>query len=357
MIKARHLPPPVSGFTVKLLCINFVLQLFIVAGHSVGFLGMASGLPQGSFSTHILDWGNNWYLLQGGAVCFFIISAYLFFRGYEKPGAYRAKLKRRIFSLALPFLLWNILLFTWGFSFKSLVFTFSGYPTDFYPANGPTWFLRELMLMMLAAPAIWWIVKRRLTAALWLSCVVAGWIYFEYIHFTGLANVFEAMLGFTLGAYILRHDVKLFDFNPRMLASCLIGLAAIYIVSYIFPEHNVLLGRLRYFAKFGIYISLGIMLAHSRIASAVAYLGEASFFIFVAHMPVLQRVGPAVFNAANPHTDLAAITCLIAVWALTISICVGAWWLLKLIAPRALNVLTGGRLTRTIQREQARKNS
>lgn len=116
------------------------------------------------------------YLL--GGICgklsvpiFLLISGYLFFRegSYElTKELWISKLKKRVFSLLVPYLLWNfigyiIYAITVGFSFEDFFHSFwvidipgrSGSS----PIDGPLWYVRNLMIMVVISPIIAYMIK------------------------------------------------------------------------------------------------------------------------------------------------------------------------------------------------------
>lgn len=114
---------------------------------------------------------------------FFFISGYLLFQKYDGTlTCYKKKLKQRLWSLLIPYLLWNLLgymMFAYidkTIAPNHLVQSFFALPEMAGgPADHPLWFLRNIILYTLAAPLIWLFVKRRsfgyllaLSAGLWL---------------------------------------------------------------------------------------------------------------------------------------------------------------------------------------------
>ena len=104
---------------------------------------------------------------------FFVLSGFLFFLNCpEKPAAsyFGAKLKRRIFSLLIPYLIANVIAFGcyWaaGRFAPSLVSGFFGdklhNPLFVFwtgPVNLSLWFIRELMVCCLLSPLVWLIIR------------------------------------------------------------------------------------------------------------------------------------------------------------------------------------------------------
>ena len=128
-----------------------------------------------------------------GVPLFFVFSGFLFF--YRKDysvDVYKSKLKSRIKTLLIPFLLWNTLTIIWKlkcfFPGLSAFFRpselhvtplrlFNTYfcnvtnkgifvgvpPTEISwvsPIDFPLWYVRDLMLMVILSPVIYWLIKK-----------------------------------------------------------------------------------------------------------------------------------------------------------------------------------------------------
>lgn len=114
---------------------------------------------------------------------FFFISGFLFFRktDYFNINAYVQKLKKRGKSLLIPYLFWNlvVILLSWGtqtflkdlLSGKNLLITdytwlnwlqafWNGNAGKNMPINYPLWFIRDLMVVVLFSPIVYWGIKR-----------------------------------------------------------------------------------------------------------------------------------------------------------------------------------------------------
>ena len=119
---------------------------------------------------------------------FFIISGYLFFRSGFMIRTYTDKLRRRVRTLLVPYILWN-LLYLIRTAFRDIP-AFSGLSHDtaqanwslsavlacfwdksrgvfpvpassyIYPQDFPLWYVRDLMVMVVLAPVLYWMLKK-----------------------------------------------------------------------------------------------------------------------------------------------------------------------------------------------------
>jgi surface polysaccharide O-acyltransferase-like enzyme len=158
---------------------------------------------------------------------FFLVSGLLFFKDFQPTLAvYRVKLRTRVRTLLVPYLFWNICLFS------ALLVVHEIGPISYFFSNGkmavpengvyailntiigidrmpivyPLWFIRDLMLLMIISPLFWVLAKRGplsgllIFAFLWFT---EGWL--PLIIFTRYAGP----LFFYCGCLMAAHDPNL----------------------------------------------------------------------------------------------------------------------------------------------------
>lgn len=112
---------------------------------------------------------------------FFVLSGFLFFKDAFSFEEYKAKINRRVSSLFVPYVLWNVIPFIiviglkilgciikgnpWGgiviyISDTDWLDVFTGYKNA-YPLNPVLWFIRDLMISAVLSPLVYCIVKRK----------------------------------------------------------------------------------------------------------------------------------------------------------------------------------------------------
>lgn len=135
--------------------------------------GVTRTFPEIGWCSFIVHWISD-VVTKSCVPLFFLISGYLFFKGVGEDFLsvkYPDKLKKRIRTLLIPYLIWNLLYFVYNAAFKGLNLTplsVAGaffvrpdlLPASYYPAYTPLWFIRELMLLMLLSPLVYYIFVR-----------------------------------------------------------------------------------------------------------------------------------------------------------------------------------------------------
>lgn len=158
-------------------------------------------------------------LVKVAVPVFFIISGYLFFVNVWEWNVqvYRRKLLRRVKTLLIPYLLWNLLM-VWKLRMISwdMFWVFwkpAGVQVDWFghvqlmtaPANMPLWFLRDLMVVSLLTPILYIGIKR---LGWWLMAGLAV-VYLSGVcaFVPGLSAY--AVFFFTLGAFLAIRKMNL----------------------------------------------------------------------------------------------------------------------------------------------------
>lgn len=320
-----------------------------------------------------------------GVPLFFIISGFLFFyrKDFDK-GVYTQKLKTRIRTLLTPFVLWNAIAIIWQLkrflpgaslfyrpvvevqlSFVRIINTFlcnvdnrgifigplSPEPVKGpCPIDGPLWYVRELMVMAVLSPIIYWLLKK---SRQWFVIVLGLiWFFSSVILPRGnYAYIYMGMLTtplffFSLGAYysIFKENIVLsfrkFKYAPLVYIPfavadiCTRGLAC-----------NEYIGNVGILVGVVVAVVLVSYLLEFGKVKVSASLANSSFFIFAFHRIFIDDVGKFAFTMLhipenNPYAMLALY---LAVPILTILVCLALYMLLKRYAPKVCSLLTGGR--------------
>ena len=162
------------------------LAIAIVFQHSYGLISSARPADADALlSWQMLDWMRgifSWVMTGATIPVFAIIAGYLFFQQWERDEnglllwswrTYARKIRSRLFSLLLPYVIWNLLaawymhsdwtldilwgINSWGHG-NTNIFGQTLWPT-YAPLNAPLWFIRDLFIICLAAPLVYPIIR------------------------------------------------------------------------------------------------------------------------------------------------------------------------------------------------------
>lgn len=331
-------------------------------------------------------WSNGVYdsiqILVSQGICtvavpiFFLISGYLFFFSLEqwKWATYRDKLKRRLRSLVLPFLLWGgiaVVIFLgvaiyqgedpvkwlsdrgWCLTlWNNARFRFSGsknllgwtmYNTAM-PLDYPLWFIRELIVLNLFAPLIHlWVRKTRAVGLgiLFLLYITDIWIPLEGFSAQG---TFYYSLGACLS--VNRKDLTVLARKWTVPAAILsVPLLAGALFTYnLYPFANDVLTR--FFTLTGTVTVLAGTASglEKRWLRDHPLLSASSFFVYAAHTLYFNAAARWLTGRVVPTTSEAGLTVsYLLIPLLTVVLVVAVYALLKRWVPKTTALLTGGR--------------
>lgn len=233
---------------------------------------------------------------------FFMLSGYLLLHSQKHWSWTRfgAKLRRRIDTLLVPYLFWNLSLFVILLVAQAtalrVFFSGNGILAEMswlqqvqwvlgfqrYPIAYQFWFIRDLMLLVLLTPAFFVLARRRIFAA--LATAILG--FFWMTDWWPLAvPAIEAVLFFFIGLSAGIHGRDLFAGPP--LVPVAIAYTAL-LTAFLLLHRTGLGSQVQH-----LLVATGIILSFAivrnlplRVLEPVAALAGASFFVFAVHEPL-----------------------------------------------------------------------
>lgn len=306
-------------FSKKVILLNTIATVMIVLLHSETPLRWGQQLD---FKTYPFIWAV-FTLTQFAVPLFFFISALLFYRDCEWRDI-PAKLYRRLFSLLIPFILWNTLFVTVYWALSRIPFSAGkmalATPLDtsqqwisaiWHTRFTPLWFVKYLIYFCLLSPLILLLIKNRwvgIAASIgvlaisiackwesmtqlfyWLPIYLAGAITGRYLYGPG-----------NDGKYPLFRSISSGKRSAIVVASATV-LMAIYVWG-LFDETSWVFGR--YFGPIIIWFLADLLLpAHFGETFTVRRWMSYTFFIFATHH-FLLNVEQALARTYFPATPL-----------------------------------------------------
>ncbi len=319
--------------------------------------------------------------LRGQSVpIYFFISGFVFFLGIQLTREkYIQKLRNRVKTLLIPYIIWNVigLLLTLirmipslssifpnaqkigiNISLSSVLYTFWDstkgillFPTsgdvspnpNIYPLDIPLWFVRDLMIVVLLTPVIYWLLKHLrhyFVLTLGMAWFVMG--YWELGHPNQLITAF---FFFSWGAYMSVSGKDMMrEFSryakPSAVLYLLLSLTHVASVHY-FPEFTSTIKRLNVFVGLFFAYNLSSWLLRHKVCKVSPLLASSSFFIYVAHTLINGDVLKCLFFVLRPSSDLAMLSIYALAVVLTVGLLLLTFCLLRRFTPKLLTVLVG----------------
>lgn len=363
IMRIRNEEPGLSSRQSKLIkTMRFPLILLVLYEHSVRFYDAPMTLSlDGPNIFHFFSEMISHFFCPIAVAWFFFFSGYLFYHNLE-DGQFGeswvlGKFNRRVHTIFLPHLFWNllnvviILLVTWLFNRVGItitsdqmvgvqrgpIFWFITGPIDF-----PLWYLRDLIVMSVLAPAFYYPVKKWP----WISLAVILVLYLASFKIDFFLLPTFSLFG--LGAWMsIRKD--------NVLAFCrMLKYPAAAIAFFLLPIATFFHGsQYEYDTFFRLLFIPSGMITFLNICDKLFYvdwyrnlmlrLSETVFFIYAAHEIYILGWTKGLFLRVFGETLVARWISYLFVPVVTLAICLALFYLLKRIMPRTLSFACGWR--------------
>ncbi|MCI5560740.1 MAG: acyltransferase [Phocaeicola sp.] len=291
---------------------------------------------------------------------FALITGYFFFFKTQSYSlhTYKNDLSKRIKTLLIPYLLWNIiaLVLLYGKNYIGskihLSFAYNEHEMAFVtghnffehmilPVNGPLWYVRECIYFTVLSPIVYFFVHKKTLGKLFLLLLflVSYFFVFRVAHFTCF---------FALGAYLGLHKESILDFAKKIR---IWG----YALGWIYPYLRIFYGSEEWAENLRIYTLFFCIIAIINIGSFIydkqknlsiylASFAPSVFFVYSLHMVLIVNLVRGTLYAILPWDN--TIEKIVALLATTIIVPILCYYIYRAVArlfPRLSTILSGGR--------------
>lgn len=305
---------------------------------------------------------------------FFFISGFLFFYKVTcfTRQTYFQKLKKRARTILVPYIFWNLLVILlfflsqtflpglisgksklicdydvsdWLWAFWNINKNIIVLPIDANTGTDPIcfqlWFIRDLMVVILFSPLVYWGVKKLRQYVVLILGIL--WLLGCSSSVVGLS--ITAFFFFSVGAYLSIYRKNFVVVMKPFLPVSTILYFVITVVELCFREET----WCTYIHGIGILIGIVLVISLSshflenRKWHINSFLSDSSFFIYAYHAMPLVFVFKYFFKQVQPHTDGMVLVLYLLCPAITILIGLFLYYLLKRYLPTFTSIITGGR--------------
>ena len=279
------------------------------------------------------------------------------------------KMKKRIRTVLIPFILWNVIVVLESLFFSHIPFTreffnfnlldkYNNISTSLYnllicPAGFHLWFLRDLIAYIAISPIIYWLIKK----FCWYVPVILLVLTPPLMQAFNLGHLDIAF--FTLGGTIaMRSDlqsVKTFLSKPIVAFSAAVYLGLSFTWDFFLPNHfsgeeylSILFSVCGMITIWRGYDGLS-QITNLENNQLLQTLTNYSFFIYLFHEPVLfaiMQLGTSLLGMNSRSLSFLYIINPILIIILAIIVAK----IIKTTVPSLYSVLTGGRIARFLSR-------
>ena len=252
-------------------------------------------------------------LCRSAVPMLFVISSVLLFR---KEFAWWENVKKKFQSLMIPYLIVQTLWIVF-YAVAQRIPALSGFFAspenqvglwDLYgwvngylgldgePLVYALWYLRDLFVLNLIAPALKWLIDR--VPKLTFLCLSLLWVFNVETGIFCLET--QSLVFFSLGYYVVKYQIRMDLLNKLAFWKIGIAYALFAVLDMIFGSDSV---AHQILAVVGVvfWLKTAICLSGEPIAGVLHQIAEYSFMIYLFHEPalsLLKKVGAKVFGAS-----------------------------------------------------------
>ena len=383
-----------GGYSESINMLRFPLAILVVFVHGFGAdIDITELHASGLTGLAVYDYIRLFFsvvIARSAVPIFFIISGYLLFLKVEEYNKeiYISKLRKRFHSLVIPYFSWLLLLVLWTLMFKVGGVLLHGNPwtsiLEYFQENGylhmlwdssiwgerttwlgiethnsgpvllPFWYMRDLIMMVILSPLIYWLIKK-----IKILCIILLLaIYVFDIRVSWMSGTFTcASLFFSLGAYFA---IKKQDFTDVLWKwkKVVFPVAVALMVCQTYTgsadggdTSRMIHPWLVIFQSFALILFASALCKYPKLYSINRKLARTSFFIYALHPFILGYV----ISAFNKMAILAdKVTTVNDSWIVMtfnymasplacVLLCVAFYWFLQKYLPCFLGVIVGER--------------
>ena len=291
-----------------------------------------------------------------------MISGYLFFQNLSgTTNDFIKKLKKRFKTLTVPYLFWSggvLLMYSVLQLFPAFQAVFEGkWTQDFTigellnkifinPIPFQLWFIRDLMILVLLTPIIFWLIKR--VKFYFIILLFLSWLLdINYVIFENRSLLFfswGAILGINKSSIIFKDASKYSYFFTFIWLILVIGNTILkyfdlqnFLYARVLEAGIVTTGILCIWAMYDSF-SKGIKDTDNKLYNYTSY----SFFVFLFHVPIFSYIRKVLFSILG-KTEFSSVIIYFSVPTLTIILSILVGFGLKHTLPTFYNIITGNR--------------
>ena len=332
----------------RITCVSFLMACVIVVFHCYdGELERTGALDE------TIYWGiNNFFsALSRLALCwFFSVSGFLLYRDFELK-SYAGKVKRRVFSLLVPFLLLETAA---GILNGSLLqdpgrVLGSIFLLQKWPPVGPLWYMYAIFLFALLSPVPYLLLKWKrpwggcvlfllLAAIVYWNDVFKGPFVYHFLTYGYVSSIINYLPAYLTGCYFGIHDR---DRERNPFAGCLLILLAALLAE---PVVEGMLTET-------VHCILPVLMLYAfpdvRAEGRKRALFNLTFLVYAIHSYPTVHLTPRIRSLLlkiTPEAWFANLMGRLLVLPAVILLAAAVWMLLSAVCPPLLKIITGGRV-------------
>lgn len=346
-----------DNLSKKLTVYNFIFTICIVIYHWKNFNVIFSAQQTIVTDTLYLFYDTLGTIALG---IFFMISGYLFYLGIDDKIKLFNKIKRRVSSLVVPFIVWNALMLVYkilygiyshdlNISVKDILLGFS-----FVPFDGPLWYMFALILLIGLSP---FVLKLKDSQKIFLGIVVtvfvASYLWGVFVKsdseiINWISRLIYYLPAYTLGCYfgLCKSDVVAEEkYNSKTVAIISILLSAFILVYFLFLDLKT--DYINWILLHCLPITIWLSFSNKKFKKVkISYPMQITFFVYALHALLISLINTILtkfINYNSLHYVVSIITHLVLVIILYLICMCFVFFAKKILPPKLFAMISGGR--------------
>lgn len=351
-------------FWKKKTVVSFILALFVIMIHSTAIeqYVLQLQIDEGKIAAGFVDNLLSETLVRVAVPMFFMLAGATLFRNYENK-LYLSKVRSRVKSLIVPYLIWNtlVMLFYLLCSYTPIYTLFLGRErflltlpnvieaVFFYKCNFVFWFVYNLIIYVVLSPVFDLMISKKWMAYMF-AIIVLLLPYYATPVFSAVRMNAGSVIFYYVGCYIGKYRFSSFA-QRATKKECVIGvmLCLLCIILQMLNIYTIIsmpivtsqIMLIVFCLAF--WKAVDIITYHGDINSFVyKYIMPASFFYYALHhdiqstiVKIIYLVGPKKIWMAYPN--------LIISYSVTVIIVIGVAVIMQKKCPKIYSILSGNR--------------
>ena len=306
--------------------LRFPMIVLVTFAHSYGQVAEGFSLLTSEWNTYeFLKLLVSQTLVKVAMPVFFIMSGYLFFANVDKwdVTTYKKKIWRRVKTLLIPYLIWNLLMavklktFSWNIFW--VFWCPAGIQTDWFgqeqlmtaPANMPLWFLRDLMVVSLLTPIIYILVRK---LGYWLMAVLTLLYLSGACAFIPGLSAYSVYF-FILGAFLSIRKRDLIEHLKRLEWPAY-GLSLVFVIAMLLTYSTSIFSSMM--LCFRLTGAIAVFCLASRILTSTnrrlpSLICDSAYFIYLSHyvffFSFIDTAFFSLFGTSSPALSIHYLLC------------------------------------------------
>ena len=281
--------------------LKFILSFGVVWGHALNWKVYSLSELSTGFSAFVYQFERIGYVIFGLMIpMYYFLSGFSYFRDYSLSDTLR-KWKNRVFTLLIPWLCWNTIIWALNIVIRYVPFIASRLNSDaeyqltlrswfvtglMNSADGPMWFIKNLIVLTLLSPVMYLLIKNKYVGIVAIIGSLAAVYFTDSSRFTLLVSLVFFMEAGYCSLHLRPLFLRRYSSTARICAGVLLGLYLIFCRSDLFQG-----GGLGYVLTFtAVNPILWVLAEDKEMGETAKKLNGYRFWIYSSHYFPLESI-------------------------------------------------------------------